>query len=68
APVPPPPHLTGVTVSNAVILTVLLADPKLAADNYRQVLDLGLEVAEGKKRWKEEPSKASPATAPQGKR
>ena len=68
APVPPPPHLTGVTASNAVILSVLLADPKLAADNYRKVLDLGLEVAEGKKRWKEEPPKAPPAVAPRAKR
>jgi hypothetical protein len=61
AAIPPPPHLTGVTAANTVILSVLLDDPKKANDNYRQVLDTGLEVARGDKRWKEEPPPEPPA-------
>jgi hypothetical protein len=51
--VPPPENLTGKMVANAVILSVVRTEPAKAAEKYKKVLALGLDVAAGKNRWKE---------------
>lgn len=51
--VPPPEHLLPRAAANAVLLSVLLREPKTAAERFRSALALASDVAEGKSRWKE---------------
>ncbi len=52
AELPPPPNMCANSVANAVILSAVLGDAKNAATRYPQFFTLGLEVANGKNRWK----------------
>jgi hypothetical protein len=62
APVPPPEHLTPSAVANAVLLAAVQKEPERAAEKFRQFLDLGLQVAEGRNCWPEEAPAAPSAT------
>jgi hypothetical protein len=64
AQVPPPEHLTGTMVGNAVIMAALLPKPAEADGKFRQFLALGVEVAQGTNRWKEPPAPPAPAAKP----
>jgi hypothetical protein len=46
-PVPPPEHLTGTMVANAVILSAVGGDALAAPARYRGFLAKGLEIAKG---------------------
>ena len=55
---------TGGLVSSdgrAVILAVVRKEPEKAAEKYRRFAGLGVEVADGKNRWKDEIAAAPPA-------
>lgn len=51
--VPPADHLTGDTAAAAVQLAAVLSDPARAPERHRAFLKLGLDVARGKNRWKD---------------
>jgi hypothetical protein len=55
--VPPPDHLTAHGVAGAVMLAAVQTEPAKATEKYRRFLDLGVDVANGNNRWKEEPPK-----------
>jgi hypothetical protein len=63
AAVLPAEHLCPDMVANAVLLTAVHTDPARAPEKYARFLSLGKDVAEGKNRWKGEPTAqgASPA-------
>jgi hypothetical protein len=50
--VPPADHLTGDTVAAAVQIAAL-TDPARSPERHRSFLELGLDVARGKSRWKD---------------
>ncbi len=50
-PVPPPDHLTAVSVANAVVIAAVAPKPLEAPANYARFLALGRAVAEGGSRW-----------------
>jgi hypothetical protein len=62
--VPPAEHLTGQLAANGILLVVVLREPEKAADKYRRLLALGLEVARGTNRWKETRGTPPAATGP----
>lgn len=51
--VPPADHLTAHCVAAAIRIAAALPDPKEAADAHRAFLEIGLDVARGKNRWKD---------------
>jgi hypothetical protein len=51
--VPPADDLTETCVAGALDLAAVQAEPEKAPERYRRFLTLGLEVADGKNRWKE---------------
>jgi hypothetical protein len=51
--VPPADHLTGDLVASSVQLAALLNDPVRAPDEHRALLEIGMDVARGKSRWKD---------------
>jgi uncharacterized protein DUF6931 len=51
--VPPADHLTGTCVAAAVQTAAVLNEPAKADDAYQAFLAVGLEVARGKDRWKD---------------
>ncbi len=52
APVLPKEHLAATFAGNAVVLAAV-ADPKTIPTKYRQLLELGQQVASGENRWPE---------------
>ena len=46
-PVPPPEHLTGTLIGNAVILAAVCKDPVTAPAKYRSFIEKGFEIARG---------------------
>jgi hypothetical protein len=53
APVPPAEHLTGDCVASALKIAAVLNDPATAPEAHRAFLEIGLAVARGEVRWKE---------------
>ena len=51
--VPPADHLTADCVASALQIAAVLNDPAKAPDHHRAFLDVGLDVARGKNRWKD---------------
>lgn len=51
--VPPADHLTADCVASALQIAAVLNDPAKAPDHHRAFLDVGLDVARGKDRWKD---------------
>ncbi len=51
--VPPAEHLTAHFVSGGVTLAAVLKEPAKAPEKFKRFLTLGIEVAQGKNRWKE---------------
>ena len=62
-PAPPAEHLMPGAVVNAVQLATVYHEPEKAPEKYRLFLALGVEVATGKNRWKEDPP-ATPGSRP----
>jgi hypothetical protein len=65
----PPEHMPGTVVGNAAIMAALLPTPVEANEKFPNLLAIGIEVAKGANRWKEEPpappgKPAPPARAP----
>jgi hypothetical protein len=60
--VPPPEHLTPSAVANAVLLAAVQEEPERATEKFRQFLELGVQVAEGRNRWPEDPHAPPPAS------
>ena len=46
-PVPPPEHLTGTMVANAVVLAAVSTDPLAAPARYRGFIEKGMEIEKG---------------------
>jgi hypothetical protein len=51
--VEPPPFATAQMVAGAVLIAAVLTEPEKAPEKYRKFLALGIEIANGQKRWKE---------------
>jgi hypothetical protein len=52
--VSPGDHLTPTAVANAVVLAAVAREPEKAADKSRRFFAVGVEIAAGRERWKEE--------------
>jgi hypothetical protein len=50
--IPPGDYLTAHGVAGAVMLAAVQTEPEKAPDKYRKFLALGIEVANGTKKWK----------------
>jgi hypothetical protein len=68
AVVPPAENLCPNAVGNAVILAAVASAPEKAEEKYRLFLQVGMDVAEGKNRWKEERPASPPGRPPAGRR
>jgi len=62
--VPPPPHVSQVMVSVAVVLSAVKLEPEHADEKYKRFLSLGNDVAAGTNRWAEQ--RPMSPTAPPG--
>ncbi len=51
--VPPADHLTGLCIASAIQSAAVLNEPARAVEMYQGFIEIGLEVARGKDRWKE---------------
>jgi hypothetical protein len=51
--VEPPSFATARSVAGAVLIAGVLSEPEKAPEKYRAFLALGIEIANGRKRWKE---------------
>jgi hypothetical protein len=51
--VEPPRFATAQMVAGAVLIAAVLSEPEKAPEKYRKFLALGIEIANGQKRWKE---------------
>jgi hypothetical protein len=51
--VEPPPLATARAVAGAVQIATILSEPEKAPEKFRAFLALGIEIANGRKRWKE---------------
>ena len=51
--VPPPEHVTPTAISGAVVLCAVIHEPQKAEEKYRKFFATGIDVANGKNRWKE---------------
>eukprot|EP00913_Durusdinium_trenchii_P028467 g26695.t1 len=50
-PVPPPDHLTAHTIGCAINIAAVSGDPAKIDEKKKQLLELGIEVADGQNRW-----------------
>ena len=50
---PPPEHITGQMVANALVLAAVIKEPEKAAEKHAAFLHTGLEVASGQHAWPE---------------
>jgi hypothetical protein len=51
--VPPADHLTGLCVASAIQSAAVMNEPAKAIETYQGFIEIGLEVARGKDRWKD---------------
>jgi hypothetical protein len=54
--VPPGEHLSAHMVTCALTLAAVISEPEKAPEKYATFLDLGLEIADGRRRWPHPPT------------